>query len=443
MRDATTFFSHGNEGLTIRPRRPLELIPLIVFSLLVGPPAIMFSSAAEAAPSLSLSLNQTTFQRGDTLRVGLMAQNPGPAFMADFYFGLLLPDGGTLLFFTSLSPLNLVVSSLANPQTFQPLLANLLIAQGLDVAISDVFVFTFAEEAPPGTYVFFAALTLPGAFLDGQSDAGDLLAIDAKAFSFIPAGARLIKVEGDGQQVVVERALKLGVALRDAQGNPISGIPIIFTILSGSGRLSATAATTDPTGQAATTLTVTGLGAIEVQASAAGLEAVVFSVTGVADTTAPVLTLPSNITAEATAASGRAVSYTATATDAVDGSRPVTCTPASGSTFPLGPTTVTCSASDTRGNTATGSFTVTVVDTTPPVLSLPSNITAEATAASGRAVSYTATATDAVDGSRPVTCTPASGSTFPLGPTTVTCSVSDTRGNTATGSFTVTVVDTT
>ncbi|MBI3328176.1 MAG: HYR domain-containing protein, partial [Nitrospinae bacterium] len=102
--------------------------------------------------------------------------------------------------------------------------------------------------------------------------------------------------------------------------------------------------------------------------------------------------------------------------------------------------TVTCSASDTRGNTATGSFTVTVVDTTPPVLTLPSNISEATTSASGKVVTYTATATDAVDGSRPVACTPASGSTFPVGTTTVTCSASDTRGNTATGSFTVTVI---
>jgi hypothetical protein len=38
----------------------------------------------------------------------------------------------------------------------------------------------------------------------------------------------------------------------------------------------------------------------------------------------------------------------------------VTCTPASGSTFPLGATTVTCSATDTAGNTGSSTFTVTV-----------------------------------------------------------------------------------
>jgi hypothetical protein len=44
----------------------------------------------------------------------------------------------------------------------------------------------------------------------------------------------------------------------------------------------------------------------------------------------------------------------------VDGSRPVTCNPASGSSFLAGTTTVNCSATDTRNNTSNGSFTVTV-----------------------------------------------------------------------------------
>jgi hypothetical protein len=47
-----------------------------------------------------------------------------------------------------------------------------------------------------------------------------------------------------------------------------------------------------------------------------------------------------------------------TALDAFDGPVPVTCSPASGSTFPVGKTTVRCAASDLAGNTATDTFTV-------------------------------------------------------------------------------------
>lgn len=85
-----------------------------------------------------------------------------------------------------------------------------------------------------------------------------------------------------------------------------------------------------------------------------------------ADSTAPVLTLPTDITAEATSASGAVVTYSASATDNVDGAITPSCTPTSGSTFALGQNTVNCSATDAAGNTASGSFKVTVWDTTAP-----------------------------------------------------------------------------
>ncbi len=168
-----------------------------------------------------------------------------------------------------------------------------------------------------------------------------------------------------------------------------------------------------------------------------------FTVT-VVDTTGPVLVLPADFTAEATGPAGAAVPFSTSASDVVDGDRPVNCTPASGSTFPLGPTTVTCSSSDTSSNSTSGSFKVTVVDTTPPVISSTTNQTAEATGPNGAAVTYTApTASDLVSGTVPVNCAPASGTTFPLGETTVTCSASDAASNSASTSFKVTVVDTT
>ena len=55
------------------------------------------------------------------------------------------------------------------------------------------------------------------------------------------------------------------------------------------------------------------------------------------------------------------VRYAPKAQDAVDGTRPATCKPSSGSRFKVGRTTrVTCSAEDTSANVATASFTVTV-----------------------------------------------------------------------------------
>jgi hypothetical protein len=163
----------------------------------------------------------------------------------------------------------------------------------------------------------------------------------------------------------------------------------------------------------------------------------------VQDTSGPALSLPAPIVAEATGAGGAAVPFAPSASDVVDGVVAVTCVPASGSQFGFGATTVQCSASDAHGNGSSGSFTVTVVDTTAPTLTLPANITTEAAGPSGATVSYTATASDVVDGALAPSCTPASGSTFAIGTTTVTCSSTDAHGNKATGTFTVTVRDTT
>jgi hypothetical protein len=90
---------------------------------------------------------------------------------------------------------------------------------------------------------------------------------------------------------------------------------------------------------------------------------------GPLDQEPPVLSLPQDLTVEATSAAGAAVSYNATATDETDPQPSVSCTPPSGSTFPLGTTVVTCTATDSSGNQGTGSFRIRVVDTTRPSVS--------------------------------------------------------------------------
>jgi virginiamycin B lyase len=157
----------------------------------------------------------------------------------------------------------------------------------------------------------------------------------------------------------------------------------------------------------------------------------------------PTLKLPDDITVEATSPAGAEVSYTATATDPIDGPITPTCTPASGTTFSVSPDNlaahiVTCSATNSFHVTASSSFNVLVLDTTPPTLHLPSALTVDATSPSGAIVSFTATATDLVDVTDQVDCKPASGSTLPIGHTAITCVATDQHGNTsAPGSFDV------
>jgi HYR domain len=160
-------------------------------------------------------------------------------------------------------------------------------------------------------------------------------------------------------------------------------------------------------------------------------------------TPGPQLQLPTMAPVEATGPDGAAVPFIASAQDPQDGSVDTVCTPASGSTFGIGSTTVTCKADASDRVRATGSFVVVVRDTTGPSLELPGDITLEATGADGAELTYPSLANDLVDGTVPVSCDTPSGSVVPLGSRTVTCTSRDSRGNTSSGAFTVVTQDTT
>ncbi len=163
----------------------------------------------------------------------------------------------------------------------------------------------------------------------------------------------------------------------------------------------------------------------------------------VVDSTPPTITLPANIVVEATSSGGASVTLPqATATDPVDPKPTVTENPSSG-LFPVGTTSVVVTATDAAGNSSTGSFTVTVQDTTPPTLTLPANLVVEANTSGGAQVTLPeATAADLAD-PNPVVTEDQSSGFFPLGSTTVHVTATDASGNSSAGTFTVTVQDTT
>src|SRR5439155_1665387 len=137
----------------------------------------------------------------------------------------------------------------------------------------------------------------------------------------------------------------------------------------------------------------------------------------------PALTTPGNITVEATSPNGAAVPYSVTADQ--PGAR-ITCRPPPNSVFGIGSTTVTCTATGSTGEVSRATFTVTVADTTAPVISgVPTAVVRNVNGVRDAVVAYAPRARDAVDGIVSVSCTPASGSSFPLGATQVTCAAVD------------------
>lgn len=149
----------------------------------------------------------------------------------------------------------------------------------------------------------------------------------------------------------------------------------------------------------------------------------------------PRLVCPPDLIVECQGSGGTPVHYPAMTASVCSGSLAVVCTPASGSLFLPGTTIVACHA----GESPTCSFTVTVLDRTPPSIVCPPNIVVNCAGALGSAVPFAVSATDNCDGNVTVTCTRASNSLFAPGTTPVTCTATDDGGNTSTCSFTVTV----
>lgn len=163
------------------------------------------------------------------------------------------------------------------------------------------------------------------------------------------------------------------------------------------------------------------------------------------DTQSPQLIRPARLIVPCTEPGGAIVEFTAGATDDFDSEPAVTCEPPSGSFFPTGTNTVTCTTRDTAGNRTVEQFEVIVSggcgETRCLELTPPEDLTVPCTGPSGATVEFDVTGRNSCTGARvPVSCEPPSGSVFPLGITRVICRV-DEEGIEGATSFLVEVTD--
>ena len=151
--------------------------------------------------------------------------------------------------------------------------------------------------------------------------------------------------------------------------------------------------------------------------------------------------VPDDATVEASSSAGVVFAFAVPLAQGGLGNVTVSCEPAPGAIFPIGETQVSCTATDGSVTKIEG-FTVTVVDTTPPVLTEPLSITLtaafEAITATARFPSPNGV--DIVGGPVTASCDPSSGSPFSIGTTIVTCAAQDPTGNEAVVTFTVEVL---
>ena len=152
------------------------------------------------------------------------------------------------------------------------------------------------------------------------------------------------------------------------------------------------------------------------------------------------ITAPADITVEATGTLTTVDIGNATATHDTD--TDITVTNDAPPSFRVGTTTViTWTATDSVNDVVTDTQTITVQDTTPPVFDPVTNLDFIFEPDVPLAINYDSpTATDSVNGSVDVTCTPASGTVFVENTTAVTCTAADDSGNTADITFNVDVL---
>ena len=159
----------------------------------------------------------------------------------------------------------------------------------------------------------------------------------------------------------------------------------------------------------------------------------------VVDTTLPTIISPPDIISEAIDPTmnyielGELVASDSVGIESITNDRPIT--------FTLGSTTVTWTATDTSGNSASATQTITIVDTTSPSITVPDSIVMEATSADSNMVTLgDLIFSDLVD-------TPSISNNAPdlfqIGETIVTWTATDTSGNSASATQTITIVDTT
>ncbi|MCX6273010.1 MAG: FG-GAP-like repeat-containing protein [Bacteroidetes bacterium] len=289
-----------------------------------------------------------------------------------------------------------------------------------------------------------AVVNYPPATVSGSP--APMLSYSIASGSFFPAGTTVVTVSADNQ--CASATCSFNIKVDDNQAPSIScptNINANATTASGAVVTYDTPSGSDNCPGAGTTLTAglasgstfpTGVtNVIYTIVDGAGLSSTcsfTVTVTGVA----PQIVCPSNITLNAIPGQcGNYVNFAATENTGIPASE-ITYSLLPGSFFDKGITSVTATATNAVG-TSSCTFTVTINDNDAPVINCPASITA---GQCNSVVNYTVTATDNCPGPVSIVTAPASGSTFPVGLTTVTSIATDASGNQSSCSFTVNIL---
>jgi all-beta uncharacterized protein len=130
--------------------------------------------------SLSASVNQQTFTVGQSLSAGGAVIDPGLPVAADFYVGILRPDG-SIQFFTNAG---IVLGNVANVTSFRPLAVAVPLGTPFSVNAPNFYTHQWTAGDLHGGYVFFVGAVTTGALAGGTVPSDQILGLATASFSF-------------------------------------------------------------------------------------------------------------------------------------------------------------------------------------------------------------------------------------------------------------------
>ncbi len=233
-----------------------------------------------------------------------------------------------------------------------------------DVDCYSEFLPTAAYVGQPGVNAAPASLNFRLTVRDGRPGGGGLGNADTRLVLASTAGPFLVTSQSTGDALSSGSAQQVTWDVAGTDLPPVSTSAVKISLSTDGGYTYPHVLAASTANDGSETVTLPQVVADKARIKVEAIDNVYFDVSAadfeIVDTTAPVVTVPADITVNAVSPAGAPVSFSSSAVDAVDGSLTPVCTPASGSTFPIAVTTVTCSATDAAGNTGSATFTVTV-----------------------------------------------------------------------------------
>jgi hypothetical protein len=148
-------------------------------------------TTAQAQVQATLATNKANFAPGDLLNVSVGVANGGSSAVLDFYFGVLLPDGVTLLYFSDLS-FTTAQASLHELPTLRPIASGVTFPPGAVFNAPQFFQYWFNGHEPSGRYLFFLAATPPGGFMLDR-----VVMLQTREIFLAATGGTVVSIAGD------------------------------------------------------------------------------------------------------------------------------------------------------------------------------------------------------------------------------------------------------